>query len=119
MRMQLGHERITYQPGEIIFHERDVADKFYFLASGEVEVLQSGYGDAPMARLSAGQSFGEIGLLRGARRMVTIRAAADGETGTEVLAIPRELYSELMVESGMTTEEIVLIMRQHLMGAYA
>jgi ABC-type lipoprotein export system ATPase subunit/CRP-like cAMP-binding protein len=119
MRMRLGHERITYQPGEIIFQEGDVADKFYYLASGEVEVLQSGHGKELVARLSTGQSFGEIGLLRGARRMVTTRAATDGEAVVEVVAIPRELYSELMVESGMTTEEIVLILRQRLMGDYA
>jgi ABC-type lipoprotein export system ATPase subunit/CRP-like cAMP-binding protein len=119
MRIRSGHERLTYQPGEIIFREGDVADRFYLLTSGEVEVLQSGHGEEVVARLGSGQSFGEIGLLRGGRRMATIRAATDSETGVEVVVIHCDLYRELMVESSMTNKQIALIMRERLMGDYA
>jgi ABC-type lipoprotein export system ATPase subunit/CRP-like cAMP-binding protein len=119
MRMQLGHERLTYQPGEIIFSEGDVGDKFYLLTKGEAQVMHSGHGQAVVARLSTGQSFGEIGLLRGGKRIATIRAAADTDTGVEVVAIPRELYRELRIESGMTKKEIALIMRQRLADDHA
>ena len=116
MRMQVGHERITLRPGETIFREGDVADKFYLLVSGEVEVMQSGHSREVVACLSAGQSFGEIGLLRGGKRMATVRAALDAKTEVELVAIPRDLYSELMVESRMTKKEIVLLMRGRLTG---
>jgi ABC-type lipoprotein export system ATPase subunit/CRP-like cAMP-binding protein len=119
MRMKLGHQRLVYQPGEIIFHEGDVGDRFYLLTSGEVEIMQSGHGAEVVARLGAGQSFGDIGLLRGGRRVATIRAATDADTGVAVVAIPRELYRELRVGSRMTKKEIVLIMRQRLVDDHA
>ena len=94
-------------------------DKFYLLTSGEVEVMQSGHGAEVVARLGTGQSFGDIGLLRGGRRVATIRAATDAVTEVEVVAIPRQLYRELRVGSRMTKKEIVLIMRQRLVDDHA
>lgn len=114
-QIRSDHERLTYQPGEIIIREGDVADKFYLITSGEVEVLQSRRGNQVVARLCSGQYFGEIGLLRSSRRTATVRAAADRETGVEVVAIRGDVFCRLVVESGMPLNEIVLIMRQRLM----
>ncbi|MFN2271512.1 MAG: cyclic nucleotide-binding domain-containing protein [Anaerolineae bacterium] len=113
--LQSGHERLTFQPGQVIIREGDVADKFYLITNGEVEVLQSRHGNAVVARLSSGQYFGEIGLLHAGRRTATVRAAADEDTVVEVVAISRDLFSALLTESNMTRNEIVLIMRQRLM----
>jgi voltage-gated potassium channel len=53
-----------------IVRRGDPADAMYFIASGEVEIaLQSG----PI-RLSEGQFFGEMGLLRRSLRSATVRA---------------------------------------------
>jgi putative ABC transport system ATP-binding protein len=112
--LQSGHERLTYQPGEVIVREGDVADKFYLITNGEVEVLQSRHGDEVVARLSSGQYFGEIGLLHGGRRAATVRAAVDEDTVVEVVAINRDLFIALLTESNMTRNEIILIMRQRL-----
>ena len=113
-QIQSRHERLTYQPGEIIVREGDVADKFYLITSGEAEIVQARHGDKVLSRLSSGQYFGEIGLLRGGRRTATVRAAVDREVGIEVVALHRDLFHKLMVESNMTKREIALIMQQRI-----
>jgi ABC-type lipoprotein export system ATPase subunit/CRP-like cAMP-binding protein len=113
--LQSGHERLTFQPGEVIIREGDVADKFYLITNGEVEVLQARHGNAVVARLSSGQYFGEIGLLHAGRRTATVRAAGDEDTIVEVVAISRDLFTALLTESNMTRNEIILIMRQRLL----
>jgi len=113
-RIRSDHERTRYRPGEIIIREGDVADRFYLITGGEVEVFQARHGSEVVARLTGGQYFGEIGLLRGGRHTATVRAAVDGEAGVEVVTIGRDLFQELMVESRMTKQEIALIMSQRL-----
>jgi ABC-type lipoprotein export system ATPase subunit/CRP-like cAMP-binding protein len=113
--IQSSYKRLTYQPGEIIIHEGDLADRFYLITSGEVDIFQTKRGYRPVGRLCSGQYFGEIGILRGSRRTATVRAAVDCDTGVEVVAIDGEDFCKLVVESNMPLPEIVLIMRQRLM----
>ena len=52
-------------PGQAIVREGDEADEFYLLLAGEVAVEAALDGDPiPLAELSAGAWFGEVGLLR-------------------------------------------------------
>jgi len=113
-QIESSYKRLTYRPGEIIIHEGDVADRFYLITKGEVEVFQTKRGYRPVARLCSGQYFGEIGILRGRRRTATVRAAVDSETGVEVMAIDGDDFIKLVAESNMPLPEIVLIMRQRL-----
>ena len=113
-RIQSSHERLTYKPGEIIIRAGDVSTRFYLITGGVVEVVQPRHGDRVVARLSSGQYFGEIGLLRDSRRNATVRAAIDSEMDVQVVAIHRDLFHRLMVESNMTKTEIAFIMRQRL-----
>ena len=53
-----------------------------------------------VTRLSAGQYFGEIGLLRGGARTASVRAA--GEASVEVVALDRDEFSNLLAESEAT-----------------
>ena len=67
-----------FAPGEILVHEGDVGDEMYFLTKGQVEVLR---GD-PSRRLTVlreGSFFGELAILRDARRAATVRALTEGE----------------------------------------
>jgi voltage-gated potassium channel len=62
----------TAEAGEIIVRAGDPAHSMYFIAAGEVEVaLKKG-----RLRLGVGQFFGEVAVLRQARRSATAKALA-------------------------------------------
>ena len=71
----------TFEPGQIVFRQGDEGDCAYFIRSGEVEVVQTQAGgvEEVVAKLSRGQYFGEIALLRNSPRNATIRAASRTE----------------------------------------
>ncbi|MCC7104273.1 MAG: FAD-dependent oxidoreductase [Chloroflexi bacterium] len=64
-----------YEAGEDIVRQGDPADLFYLILRGEVQVLRREHDvEREVARLSAGESFGEVGLIRQQRRNATVRA---------------------------------------------
>ena len=60
--------------GATIVREGDIADRFYVIAEGEVEVT---HGDVVIRRETEGDFFGEIGLLRNVPRTATVTAVTD------------------------------------------
>ena len=62
--------------GEVIIREGDVADAFYVLREGEVDVSSRGETAQPrhLRTMSAGSYFGEIGLLERIPRTATVTA---------------------------------------------
>jgi ABC-type bacteriocin/lantibiotic exporter with double-glycine peptidase domain/CRP-like cAMP-binding protein len=65
--------------GSEIVKEGDPADAFFVIASGRARALKAGPGgqELPLTILRAGDSFGEMGLLDGAKRTATVRASSD------------------------------------------
>ncbi len=84
-----------HEPGGIIFHEGSAPDQFYIIAHGSADVvLKSADGsDIVASRLTPGQYFGEIALLRGVERTATVRA---GSAGVEVITLGREVFDRLV-----------------------
>ncbi|KHK96376.1 hypothetical protein LK09_15460 [Microbacterium mangrovi] len=82
-------EPATAPAGEIIVAEGGISDRFYVIESGEVEVTQD---DRHLRTESAGDVFGEIGLLRDVPRTATVRA----ETDTVLLTLSRDDFLELV-----------------------
>jgi CRP-like cAMP-binding protein len=114
--LQAGLEILTYPPGAEIICQGDLADKFYLVLKGNVEVVSIGPGGEQevVAQLGSGQYFGEAGLLRGGKRSHTVRAAQANEGDVEVAAIGREAFEKLMIESKLTKDEIAHVLRQRL-----
>lgn len=105
-------ERQTYEPGEVIIHQGDPADRFYIIAKGQVEVLreQPDGQEIVVSRLGREQYFGEIGLLHGGKRTATVRAADN----VEVMTLDRETFDDLLNASELTRGEFESLVRQRV-----
>ena len=68
--------RAHYEEGETIFAEGEIANRFYIILKGNVQVsrLRDGHREE-IATLGPGDFFGEVSLLRGGARTATVRAA--------------------------------------------
>ena len=63
-----------YEPGEVVFQQGDLGDSLYIILQGEAEVIVEANGqENVVARLKAGEYFGEMALLRDRERNATIR----------------------------------------------
>lgn len=122
-REELAHvlsqlEPIKYAPGQVIIQQNDVADNFYIIVRGEVDVIlrhPSGL-EVVTGHLKEGQYFGEIGLLEGGRRTATVQASSQSEV--IVMQLSKENFSNLVADSAMTHDQIIHLMRQRVMEQY-
>jgi len=81
-----------YEAGQEIIRQGDLAESFYVIVKGAVEVLRIENGqETPLARLTDGDSFGEVGLLQHRRRTATVRAAVP----TDVIVLGRSDFDLL------------------------
>jgi predicted MFS family arabinose efflux permease len=69
-----GLEPVDVPPGQIVFHQGDVGDRYFVIESGEADVIGDGQ---VVATLGPGEGFGEIALLRRIRRTATVRATSE------------------------------------------
>ena len=83
-----GLERATFPAGALVFAAGESGDRYFVVASGTAEVYD---GEACIARLGAGEGFGEIALLRDQPRANTIRA--DDRAPLEVYTLRRERFT--------------------------
>ncbi len=68
------HEEVA--AGETVFEAGDVGDRFYVIASGTVDVLDE---TTVVRAMGPGEGFGEIALMGGTTRTMTVRAAGPVE----------------------------------------
>jgi hypothetical protein len=69
-------ERVVVDEGEVIVQQGELSDSLYLIESGEAEVRTRGESgeSIPVARLAAGEYFGEIALLTREPRMADVVA---------------------------------------------
>lgn len=96
-RIALTMTRRRYRRDEVIFHEGDPGDSLHVVVEGQVKITRESAegGEAIVALLSPGESFGELVLLDGAPRSATATAME----ATETMVMPRSTFLEL-VEGG-------------------
>jgi len=93
----------TYEPGEVIIREGEPGERFYIIAEGQAGAAKEGQ---QLSEMDAGDSFGEIALLRRIPRTATVTALSRVET--RILA--REEFLAAVTgspESADSAEEVV------------
>ena len=104
------------QPGEVIVKQGEPSDAFYIIAKGsaDVSVTYPDGSELEVDHLTAGQYFGEIGILRGVPRTATVRAAP--ATEVSVIGIDRDTFVRLMERSHLTREQFTSVMSERLLN---
>ncbi len=107
-------ERVSFPPLRTIIRQGEHVDTFYMIIHGEVDVVLQGRKkeDAVVARLTAGDFFGEIELMRGGRSIANVRAGPDGPV--ELLSLPRDEFLRVVRESPLTEETLGRIVQHRL-----
>src|SRR6266498_734745 len=86
----ISHEH--FEPGEEVFHQGDLGDRIYIIASGQAEVAREENGsETLLARLGPGEYFGEMALLNRTTRNATVRCLEP----LDVLSIHKREFSVL------------------------
>ena len=96
-----------YRAGQTVFSSGDLADRLYFLASGELELPEVG------GTLRAGQMFGEIAFFAPDRRR---SSSARCLTDCTLLSIDEDTFKQLVYQNPDFGLEVVRLIAGRLTG---
>lgn len=86
-----------FPPGAVVFEEGDPGSRMYVIQSGEVRIVKRlGTRAITLARLGAGEAFGEMALLEGQPRSAT----AIVEQPSRILVIDEAAFADLVHRNG-------------------
>lgn len=112
-QLSAGLDSMQVDSGQVIVRQGAPADKFFIIVDGEVEVLREDAGEeTTVARLGAGQFFGEVAILRDVPRTATIRSVLP----TTLLTMDRDQFKRLVAKSLATTEDLDQVIRERMEG---
>jgi CRP-like cAMP-binding protein len=98
---------VHYSRGERVLDEGDAGDSFFVIDEGEVDISKRlGGTNRNLARLRAGQFFGEMALLTGESRTATVTAASD----VDLFTIDKAGFESIMVTNPAVAEDISMIL---------
>ena len=98
---------VSIRPGARIIAQGQLGDRFYIIASGEVQVDVDG---TPVRIMGAGESFGEIALLRQIPRTASVTAI----TPVELLALDRHHFVETVTGQPIAVAAAEAVIHAHL-----
>jgi CRP-like cAMP-binding protein len=106
-----------FAPGDVVFHEGEVADAVYFLESGQISITTAlGDGDpVVLANLRPPQIFGELGVLDDHPRSATARA----EVESEVRVVPLREFTTWIRQDPDNAREVMITLAGRLRDANA
>ena len=112
--------RARYEAGQFVVKTGDVIDRFIYIESGEIEVVNPFTGERHFpSTLGPTQYMGEIAFLSGGNVSMPTRAVCD----TEVIEVPRTTMLRLMAEIPEMSDIIITVLaarrRGHLGAAEA
>lgn len=97
-------ERLTYEPGQVLFNQGDMGDAAYIIVEGEaVVVVDTPKGQLTLATLTRNDFVGEIAILCDVPRTATVQAKSQLVT----LVISKELFFRLVSEFPQMAVEIM------------
>jgi len=107
-------ETQVYPARTTIISRDEHVENFFMIHKGEVEVVlqDKKQTETVISRLTPGEFFGEIELMRGGKCISNVRAGADGPV--EVLTIKRDDFKRVMDQSPITAEAIGKIVQERL-----
>ncbi|MDX2093527.1 MAG: mechanosensitive ion channel family protein [Kofleriaceae bacterium] len=111
-----GLTRMPFAAGEAVTREGDSDDGLYMLVEGEAAVrIGSGPAEREVARLRAGQFFGEMSLMTGETRTATVIAATDLVT----YRVAKPAFRRVLEETPGLAEQIaeLLVERRSALAA--
>ncbi len=96
---RLTHDliQLSADTGQDVITQGDVGDRFYLIEAGRVEVFQN---TVHRRFQAAGESFGEIALLRGEPRTATVRTTEP----TRLLALDAEHFIDAVAGHGRSSQ---------------
>ena len=104
-------ERLTFAPGQELFHQGDMGDNAYIIMEGNANVIVStSAGDITVAKVGRHEIIGEIAILCDVPRTATIKA----ETELTTLVISKDLFYRLVGEFPQMAIEIMRELAQRL-----
>ncbi len=108
--------RKVFEPGEMIIKQGEIADSFFIIMSGSVEIWHEGLSGRSelVDTQNPGNYFGETGLLTNRPRTATVKAHKDGEV--VVLVMGSREFKAMMEESKATEMHIAQEMLQRLIS---
>jgi NADH dehydrogenase len=105
----MGITQEHFEPGEEVFHQGDVGDRIYIIVNGQAEVVrEDGDMEVMLARIGAGEYFGEMALLKQSSRSATVRCTSPMDT----LSLPKREFSMLAAYLPRMRETLEGVMEQ-------
>jgi len=107
-------ETQTFPARTTIISRDEHVENFFMIHKGEVEVVLQDRKkeETVISRLTPGEFFGEIELLRGGKSIANVRASADGPV--ELLTIKRNDFKRVMDQSPITAEAVAKIVQERV-----
>ncbi len=93
--LAFASDRLTFAPGQELFHQGDPGDAAYIILDGEADVtVDTPAGEISIARVRKNDLIGEIAILCDVPRTATIKALSEVTT----LAISKDLFFQMVTE---------------------
>ena len=104
-------DRVSYRPGEILFHQGDAGDAAYVILEGKADILaESNGGQIKIAELADNAIVGEIAILCDVSRTATVKASGP----LEALRIRKDVFLNLLADYPDMMFEILRSLAQRL-----